>query len=276
LEQHDILQGVLVLMIKTRFTRRIIILGLLVSVLLTACSTVEAAFSTPTPLPLGDYIYYMVQPGDTASQIAKQFRLTIEQLIALNTDRYPAFARDPSLLQPGWQLKVPSKSASAAVRATAEAMQPSFDMTEATQRTIDEVNAARAKQAMSPLKTDPTLMRIARERSTDMIGRDYFSHLDPDTHQQPVLRYLQATNYVYRYAGENIAEIRNGVNWVPSWLSVAARYTPSQLAAQFVTDWMNSPEHRDNIENTHYRKTGLAIGVSHDGQRIVATQVFSD
>ena len=261
---------------ETHLARQILLFTLVASVFLSACSTVEAALGTPTPAPLGEYMYYMVKPGDTVSQVAKQFRLTNEQLILLNTDRYPALARDSSLLQPGWQLRVPSKNASVAARATAEAQQPSFNMAQATNLTIDEVNAARARQGMTPLKSDPTLMRIARERSDDMIERDYFAHLDPDTHQQPVLRYLQATNYPYRYAGENIAEIRNGVNWVPWWISVAARYTASQLASQFVTDWMNSPEHRENIENAHYRKTGLAISVSHDGQRVVATQVFSD
>lgn len=263
-------------MIEMRQVRQIILVGLLASLFLSACSTVEAALGTPTPIPVGEYIYYVAQPGDTIAQIAKQFRLTIEQLIALNNDRYPALARDPSLLQPGWQLKVPSKNASASVRATAEAMQPPVDMTSATQRTIDEVNAARARQGLVPLKIDLVLMRIVRDRSTDMIARNYFSHLDPDTQQQPFLRYLQATNYSYRYAGENIAEIKNGVNWVPLPLSVAARLSPSDLATQLVADWMNSPEHRENIQNAHYRRTGFAIGVSRDGQRIVATQAFSD
>jgi uncharacterized protein YkwD len=261
-------------MIEMRSVRHIVIIGLLAWIFLTSCSTVEAALSTPTPMPSGEYIIYVSQAGDTVAQIAKQFRLTIEQLIALNNDRYPALARDPSLLQPGWQLKVPSKNASVAARATAEAMQSPFDMTDATQRTLDEVNTARARQGLVPLKSDLVLMRIARERSTDMIVRGYFSHLDPDTYQQPFLRYLQATNYAYRYAGENIAEIKNGANWVPAWLSVAARLAPSELASQLATDWMNSPEHRENIQNAHYRRTGLALGVSRDGQRIVATQVF--
>jgi uncharacterized protein YkwD len=266
-------------MIEIRLARQIISLGLVALVFLTACSSVEAAFGTPTPVPSGEYIYYVAQPGDTVAQIAKQFRLTIEQLIALNADRYPALARDPSLLQPGWQLKVPSKNASAAARATAEAAQSPFDMAEASQQTIDQVNAARARQGLIPLKIDVVLMRIARDRSADMIARGYFSHLDPDTNQQPFLRYLQATNYAYRYAGENIAEIKNGTNWVPSWVpwvSVAKRFSSSELATQFVTDWVNSPEHRENIQNAHYRRTGLALDVARDGQRIVATQVFSD
>jgi spore germination protein YaaH len=152
------LQSVLVSMIENRFLYQIILLCLAVTVLLTACSTVEAALGTPTPIPSGEYIFYMTQPGDTIAQIAKQFQLTIEQLIALNNDRYPALARDPSLLQPGWQIKVPSKNASVAARATAEAMQSPFDMTEATGRTIEEVNAARARQGLVTLKSD--LVRI--------------------------------------------------------------------------------------------------------------------
>ena len=131
-EQHVILQSVLVLMNETHLARQILLFTLVASVFLSACSTVEAALGTPTPAPLGEYMYYMVKPGDTVSQVAKQFRLTNEQLILLNTDRYPALARDSSLLQPGWQLRVPSKNASVAARATAEAQQPSFNMAQAT------------------------------------------------------------------------------------------------------------------------------------------------
>jgi uncharacterized protein YkwD len=256
-------------------TRRIVWLIVFALVILTGCSVVEG-LGTPTPRPVGEYIIYVSQPGDTVAQIAKKFRLTVEQLIALNTDHYPALARDPSLLQPGWQLKVPSKDANAAARATAEALQSPYDMSEAAQRAIDEVNAARARKGLVPLKIDLVLMRIARDRSADMIGRGYFSHLDPNTNQEPFLRYLQATNYAYRYAGENIAEIKNGINWIPSWLTVAERFSPSELASQIVTDWLQSPEHLENIENAHYRRTGLALGVSWGGQRIVVTQVFSD
>ncbi len=241
------------------------------------CSVIDEAIAAPNATPATpQYIMYVVQPGETLAQIALRFHMTIEQLIALNSERYPSLARDPSVLQAGWQLRVPSQNATAAARATAAAAQPPFDPTLAAKLTVDEVNAARAQKGLSLLRSDPVLTRIASDRSADMIARDYFSHYDPQTGQEPFLRYLQANSFPYQYAGENIAEIKNGAGWVPPWLTVAARYSAPALAQEFVQDWLNSPEHRANIFHTHYRRTGVALAVTQDGRRIVATQVFSD
>ncbi|MDE3087836.1 MAG: LysM peptidoglycan-binding domain-containing protein [Chloroflexota bacterium] len=244
---------------------------------LTACGAVLVIVSPATPTPSAtDYISYTVRAGETLAQIATRFHSTIEELITLNSDRYRELARDPSVLQPGWQLRVPTRNLSPSARATAEAAAPQIDLSEAARSTVDQLNAARAQRGAGLLRTDGALTRIASDRSADMIARDYFSHDDPQTGQEPLLRYLQAYGYPYQYAGENIAEIKNGPGFVPPWLTVAARYSPIELADEFVKDWLNSPEHRANIFNRNYRRTGVALAVSRDGHRIVATQAFSD
>ncbi|MBI5648921.1 MAG: LysM peptidoglycan-binding domain-containing protein [Chloroflexi bacterium] len=242
----------------------------LIALSATACSSVAVAFA-PT-LPADEFATYIVQPGDTLSDIAARHFLSIEQLIALNTEQYPALARDPSLLQIGWQLRVPGQSAVAAARTNANAP----DYHSATEQIISEINTARAQRGLALLRADATLAQIATDRSADMIARDYFSHYDPATAQQPLLRYLQASKYGYRAAGENIAEIKNDAAWVPPWLTVGARYAPNDLAREFVKGWLNSPEHRANILSAHYRRTGVALSARGDARRIVATQVFSD
>ncbi len=153
---------------------------------------------------------------------------------------------------------------------------PKLDTTEAAGLIVEGINLARAQHNLVLFRTDVTLTRIAATRSQDMITRDYFSHYDPQTGQEPLLRLIQANHYAYQYAGENIAEIKNDAGWVPPLLTVAARYTATDLAEEFVAGWLNSPEHRANILNLHYRRTGVAVAVSEDGRRIVCTQVFSD
>jgi uncharacterized protein YkwD len=236
----------------------------------TACSSVAVAFAPA--LPADEPATYIVQPGDTVSEIAARYSITIEQLIALNAEQYPALARDPSLLQIGWQLRVPGQSTIAAARTNANAP----DYHSAAEQIITEINAARAQRGLALLRADALLTQIASDRSADMIARDYFSHYDPATAQQPLLRYLQASRYGYRAAGENIAEIKNDAVWVPPWLTVGARYAPSDLAREFVQGWLNSPEHRANILNAQYRRTGVALAARGDARRVVATQVFSD
>lgn len=254
-------------MMNCNFFWKIIVIAILI--LLTACNVTQAFLPSSTT-KTEEYLVHIVQPGETVNQIATRYHITIEQLIALNADPYPSLARDPSTLKPGWQLRVPKTTA------TPSEDIPKIDLKEAAKQIHEEINAVRAQKGIGLLRSDVALARIASYRSADLITRDYFSHYDPQTGQQPLLRYLQATSFSYRFAGENIAEIKNESEWVPSWLTVAARYNAIDLAKEFVKGWLNSPEHRANIYNANYRRTGIALAVSPDGRRIVATQVFAD
>jgi uncharacterized protein YkwD len=255
----------------------IVFLLSLVYVLVVGCRAVETILPTPTSAPsAADYILYDVRAGETSAQLATRFHLTIEQLISLNADRYPLLARDPSQLQPGWRLRVPTDHLSPSARAVPDAARPQSDLVLSAKYIVDGTNLARAQRGLPLLRTDAILTRIADDRSLDLIARDYFSHDDPQTGQEPLLRYLQAYAYAYQYAGENIAELKNGAGWVLPWQTVAARYGPDDLASEFVKNWLNSPGHRADIVNPHYLRTGVGLAVDREGYRIVATQVFSD
>lgn len=239
---------------------------------LSACGIAQSILPSQTTTT-DEYATHIVQTGETASQIAARYGMTIEQLIALNSETYPTLARDPSSLQPGWRLRVSLTGNRAAQRMLTDGK---LDPDQVAQEVIELINTKRAQRGIGLLRHDVTLTRIAQDRSNDMIAREYFSHYDPATGQEPLLRYLQAAKFSYRYAGENIYEIRNDASWVPSWLTVAARYTPSELANNLVEGWLNSPEHRANIFRAHYRRTGVALAIRADARRVVATQVFAD
>ncbi|MBI5304792.1 MAG: LysM peptidoglycan-binding domain-containing protein [Chloroflexi bacterium] len=255
-------------------TRYLVLLTILC--LLTACNAPPLFSSAPASASADDHATYVVQADDTVSQIAARHYMTIEQLIALNIELYPQLARDPSLLQPGWRLRVPTPSAVAAARATATASGHSTNLDESVAAVVAEINSVRAQRGLPLLRADLTLTRMANDRCADMVARNYFSHYDPQTGQQPLLRYLQATKYTYHTAGENIAEVKNDAFWVPPWLTVLARYSSSELAHQFVASWLSSTEHRANILNGQYRRTGVALSATGDSRRVVATQLFSD
>ncbi len=264
----------------SRPARYLVLLGFLLAAL-SGCRLAETALTSPVPTQPG-YAEYTIRPGDTLAGIATRFHVSVQELVALNTDRYPTLATNPGLVRAGWQLRVPSMSAVAGPTTVAtpsgtpENAVPHADLNEAALRIIEGVNAARAGQGLTLLRSDPTLTRIASERSADMIDRGYFSHYDPQTGQEELVYYIQAFRYTYQYAGENIAELKNDAGWVPPLLTVAARYSAADLANEFVQGWLNSPEHRANILNPHYRRTGVALAFNPDGRRIVATQTFSD
>ncbi len=253
----------------------------IVLLILTGCGLAEAELRSPTPT-LVAYVEYIVQPGDTLGAIAARFQVTIQDLVVANAGRYPTLATNPGLVRAGWQLRIP-----AAPMAAPTALTPATYLTppnNVQHADIDEtarlitvgINSARVDQGLSPLRPDVRLTQIASERSVDMINRDYFSHNDPQTGQEEIVRYLSQSKYAYQLAGENIAELENEAGWVPPLLTVAVRYTAADLANEFVRGWLNSPEHRANILNGRYRRSGVSLAFSNDGHRIVATQIFTD
>jgi LysM repeat protein len=52
---------------------------------------------------------YVVQEGDIPGKIAKDFGITLEDLIEANKARYPSLETDPSLIRVGWELCIPKR-----------------------------------------------------------------------------------------------------------------------------------------------------------------------
>ena len=236
---------------------------------------------------------YTVQAGDTLQSIAQKNNTTVATLIDLNKSRYPQLESNPKTLRAGWELLIPTDSDTAVeieallvrlARAASPPSTPAPPVPAAPNQKINDtvhyifegINNERSSQKLKPLTFDANLNNIAQVRSNDMISRQYFSHTDPKTGQVLFQVLLREQGYTYFFAGENIAEIRNQGTFVPTGFTVYARYSAQELADQFVTGWINSPEHYENIVNPHFRRTGVALGVSLDGTRVVATQVFSD
>jgi uncharacterized protein YkwD len=244
-------------------------------------------------LGCGSARVYTVQSGDTLQGIALRNNTSVSAIVQLNQDRYPSLVTDPRTILPGWQLQLPSEDAVALdfesllmqiartasppkTPETTVAAAPNDKINLVVERTFEGINQERAQQNLRTLGVDANLVYIAQARSNDMITRDFFSHNDPKTGQVLFQELLGQRNYFYMFAGENIAEIRNEGAFVPASFTVYARYSAEDLATRFVTGWINSPEHYANIINPHFRRTGIAIGVSLDGTRVVATQVFTD
>lgn len=236
---------------------------------------------------------YTVQAGDTLSGIAQKNNTTVAALVEANADRYPSLTTKPQKIPVGWRLDIPARD-DAAVRiealimeitratnppdapAPAAATSSTDKANQIVQGIQDGINAARAEKNLPPLTMDANLQYIAQARSNDMIARSFFSHTDPRNGRILFQDLLDNQKYPYLFAGENIAEIRNQGAFVPPSFTVYARYSAPDLAQQFVTGWINSPDHYENIINPHFSRTGIAIAVSADGTRVVATQVFSD
>ncbi|MCZ2258246.1 CAP domain-containing protein [Sporosarcina sp. G11-34] len=107
---------------------------------------------------------------------------------------------------------------------------------------LDLTNAERQKAGLKPLQTDSKLMNSARQKSTDMASKGYFSHTSP-TYGSPFDQ-MKANGVTYKSAAENIA-------------------MGQRTAAEVVKGWMESPGHRQNILTPGF--THIGIGYDKNG-----------
>jgi uncharacterized protein YkwD len=122
------------------------------------------------------------------------------------------------------------------------------------------VNADRRAAGLPALAESGALDRIATARAQDMVTNGYFGHYRPGHTTLAVLELLRANGVSFTWYGENII-----------WES---GQPAASVASAFNTWWMNSPEHRANILNTHYGHIG--IGVVTSGSRVYMVEDFTN
>jgi len=119
------------------------------------------------------------------------------------------------------------------------------------------INAQRAAAGLPPLQLDPDLVMVARERSSDMAQRGYFSHVSPTGETFSSL--MQSQGVPCSWCGENIAYNNFG---------------DDQTVAVVLSAWMASPGHRDNILRSSFDRVGVGVALGGSGAKYY-TAVFA-
>lgn len=118
------------------------------------------------------------------------------------------------------------------------------------------VNEERARNGARALVEETNLNTYARSWSDKMISGGFFEHSN--------------LNFLYSsIAGENIGETPIHYNVV----GCGSTYSNDAMAECFVSGWISSPGHHENMVSKSFSMTG--IGVSCDSSKCRATQVFS-
>ena len=108
---------------------------------------------------------------------------------------------------------------------------------------LTQINALRASHHLAPLRLSEKLGAAARQHSTEMAARGYFSHSSADgSHfDRRIARYYSMGSRRYWSVGENLL-----------WSS------PDVDAPGALQMWMNSPEHRANLLTARWREIGIS------------------
>lgn len=124
------------------------------------------------------------------------------------------------------------------------------------------LQAINGYRTASDLAVNGTLQRAAAVHAQDMAMRNYGGHHNPEG-QGPVDRVRAIDEKYSSRIAENIwvGELRPGL-------------TDGQIAAQVLTKWTNSPQHRTILESARNVRAG--IGVARKGNVTYVVAVFSD
>lgn len=122
-----------------------------------------------------------------------------------------------------------------------------------------QVNQARQRQGLAPLKLNGKLADVARQHSQEMLELGYFSH------RSPVADYATLSERVHK---GGCSELTVGEN-----LYKAQGMDSEEVIEDVVEAWLNSPAHRHNLLSSNYNTMG--IGLVREGETFVITQVFS-
>ncbi|MEI9929055.1 MAG: CAP domain-containing protein [Rhizomicrobium sp.] len=114
-----------------------------------------------------------------------------------------------------------------------------------------------------PLMIDPELSGIARKRAVDMAAKNYFAHAAPSGETSASI--LMDTDPRFQgLLGENM-----GAEHYRKELGVDV----NKFARAIVDQWLNSPQHRDNLMLSDYNLTG--VGAAVNGDTVYVTELFA-
>ena len=114
-----------------------------------------------------------------------------------------------------------------------------------------------------PLVIDPELSGIARKRAIDMAAKNYFAHTAPNGETSASI--LMDTDPRFQgLLGENM-----GAEHYTKQIGVDV----NKFARAIVDQWLNSPQHRDNLTMADYNLTG--VGAAVNGDTVYVTELFA-
>src|SRR5690242_5495225 len=136
----------------------------------------------------------------------------------------------------------------AASPAGASSQRPAASLSSLEQGVLSEINTLRTEHGLAPLRLSASLSSAARQHSSEMAARGYFSHnsANGSSFDRRIARYYPMGGNHYWSVGENLL-----------WSS------PDVDAGGALDMWWNSPEHRKNMLTARWREIGLsAVHVS--------------
>jgi uncharacterized protein YkwD len=130
-----------------------------------------------------------------------------------------------------------------------------------SQAVLSAVNQYRSEHDAPALAGDASLEHVAAVHSADMSMRNFVGHYNPDG-QGPKERLMAVMPDYKGDFAENVAMVEG-----------LGGKSPDAVAQDLVKKWIGSLEHRKNLRNAAFTRSG--VGIAHKGDTIYATELFA-
>ena len=127
--------------------------------------------------------------------------------------------------------------------AGASSQHPTASLSSLEEGVLADINTLRKQHGLAPLRLSASLSAAARQHSSEMAARGYFSHdsANGSSFDKRIARYYPMGRSHFWSVGENLL-----------WSS------PDVDAGGALNMWWNSPEHRKNMLTARWREIGLS------------------
>ena len=141
---------------------------------------------------------------------------------------------------------------------------------------LDQFNTFRTSIHAPKLEPDPILQKAAQDQVEYCTKMNLVTHYQPENTQKYMVKNrVQFYHGTHPYVGENCLMTFLGVPATdPHTQKTTTITTYGQLAKGLFQLWKNSPPHYQNMINTVYTNSGIAVSIYENKKVIYATQVF--
>ena len=122
--------------------------------------------------------------------------------------------------------------------------EPKFEISKDEQTILDDVNKAREKEKLPPVKANPLLFAAARGHSANMVKQDKMEH---------------------RLDGKNADDRVKAAGYKPFQVAENIYWADYNATKRVVSDWMTSKDHKANILHKDMSEAGVGIARTSKG-----------
>lgn len=134
-----------------------------------------------------------------------------------------------------------------------------FNESKVIELTYDKLNEERTREGLTNLDSSNEIEIVAEYKTTNMIEQDYISHTSPSG--EDVRTRFDKHDVRCEVVGENLAKTFYDKK-VNTEDGTAVYKSMEELSSGIVTQFMNSPEHKDNLLDENWNIHGLNIQIN--------------